>query len=145
MCNPEDFEIEYGVLVKYKGYGGDVIIPDGVTTIGDEAFEEYDVLTSVTIPDSVTSIGSWAFFNCANLSYINIPNSVTHIGGWTFSNCTNLKSITIPDSVISIKTHAFTGCTNLTVYSWNTEWKGRKDITRFAYGGLCDCNNKIIR
>lgn len=55
MSSNNDFEIENGVLVKYIGAGRDVVIPDGVTSIGDWAFSRYEGLTSVTIPDSVTS------------------------------------------------------------------------------------------
>lgn len=77
MSSNNDFEIENGVLVKYTGAGGDVVIPDGVTSIGDWAFSRYEGLTSVTIPDSVTSIGDWAFCECASLTNIAIPDSVT--------------------------------------------------------------------
>ena len=56
-----DFEIENGVLKKYTGSGGNVVIPDGVTTIGDYAFWNCSSLASITLPDSVTTIGNWAF------------------------------------------------------------------------------------
>ena len=60
--DPEDFEIdEDGVLVKYVGAGGDVVIPDGVTSIGEGAFYKCSSLTSVMIPRSVTRIGEYAF------------------------------------------------------------------------------------
>ena len=48
--------------------GTDLVIPDGVTSIGDYAFGGYSGLTSVTIPDSVTSIGSYAFNWCYSLT-----------------------------------------------------------------------------
>ena len=67
-----DFQIENGVLVKYTGNGGDVVIPDGVTSIGNEAFYEYSSLTSVTLPDSLTSIGDSAFYNCSRLTSITM-------------------------------------------------------------------------
>ena len=38
MSSNNDFEIENGVLVKYTGAGGDVVIPDGVTSIGHWGF-----------------------------------------------------------------------------------------------------------
>ena len=91
-----------------------VIIPEGVTSIGDNAFYECENLTSVTIPQSVTSIGSGAFSYCKNLTSIAIPNSVTSIGNSAFDNCTNLTSIAIPNSVTSIGNSAFYNCTNLT-------------------------------
>ena len=64
MSSNNDFEIKNGVLVKYTGAGGDVVIPDGVTGIGDHAFSQCKSLTSVTIPDGVTSIGDCAFLGC---------------------------------------------------------------------------------
>ena len=60
-----------------------VIIGDGVTTIGGSAFYNCS-LTSVTIPNSVTTIEEWAFFNCSSLTSVTIPNSVTTIGGYAF-------------------------------------------------------------
>lgn len=67
MSNEKDFVIEKGVLKKYTGPGGDVVIPDGVTRIGKEAFKECENLTGIVIPDSVTSIGREAFYYCSNL------------------------------------------------------------------------------
>lgn len=64
-----------------------IIIGDGVTTIGEEAFWYCSSLTSVTIPNSVTYIGGEAFCNCSRLTSISIPNSITEIGGSAFSDC----------------------------------------------------------
>ena len=58
-----------------------------------------DEIKSVTIKDGVTSIGEWAFDGCTGLTSITIPNSVTSIGDGTFYGCTGLTSITIPNSV----------------------------------------------
>ena len=73
-----DFIIDKnGVLTKYVGSGGDVTIPDGVTSIGGSAFLGCSSLTSITIPDSVTSIESYAFSSCSNLTSITL--SLIHI------------------------------------------------------------------
>ena len=90
-----------------------VVIPDSVTSIGDYAFDQCKGLTSVTIPNSVTSIGYVAFRNCTGLTSITIPDSVTSIGNDAFSGCTGLTSVTIPDSVTTIGNSAFSGCTGL--------------------------------
>ncbi|MBQ7914152.1 MAG: leucine-rich repeat protein, partial [Clostridia bacterium] len=92
----------------------ELVIPDGVTSIGSYAFDGCGSLTSITIPDSVTSIGSSAFYNCSSLTSITIPDSVTSIGSSAFYNCSSLTSITIPDSVTSIGSSAFYNCSSLT-------------------------------
>ena len=94
-----------------------VIIYDGVTSIGQEAFYGCDNLTSISIPDSVTSIGDSAFTYCRSLTSVHIPDGVTSIGYWTFGNCYSLTSINIPDGVTSIGDDAFDGCSNLTSIS----------------------------
>ena len=91
-----------------------VNLPNGITTIGDEAFYECIKLTSITIPNSVTTIGVYAFRGCSSLTGINIPNNVTTIGNGAFYECTALASIDIPNSVTSIGVLAFCGCTELT-------------------------------
>ncbi len=109
-----DFEIENGVLVKYRGKGGDVIVPAGVTSIGKDAFRECDNLTSVTIPAGVTSIGEAAFYKCGSLTSVTIPGSVTSIGHYAFSNCDSLISITLPAGVTRIEESTFNCCDSLT-------------------------------
>lgn len=109
----EDFDIENGILKKYKGKGGDVVIPDGVTRIGNFAFSGCSSLTSINIPDSVTSIGERAFSGCSSLTSINIPDSVTEIGIGAFSDCNELTSAVIPDGVKSIKPITFERCGKL--------------------------------
>ena len=74
-----DFRIKNGVLVKYVGNGGDVVIPDSVTAIGVKAFYDCHRLTSISIPDSVTSIGDNAFSECESLTSISIPERETTI------------------------------------------------------------------
>ena len=61
-----------------------VVIPEGVTEIGDNAFLDCSSLTSVTIPESVTYIGGGAFGDCSSLTSVTIPESVTYIGGGAF-------------------------------------------------------------
>ena len=91
-----------------------MIIPDGVTSIGHEAFYCCSGLTSITIPDSVTSIGKDAFSSCSKLVSITIPDGVTSIEEGAFSSCSKLVSITIPDGVTSIGKDAFSSCRSLT-------------------------------
>ena len=91
----------------------DIVIPDGVTSIGDYVFYCCSGLTSVEIPNSVTSIGDGAFAYCHGLT-TEIPNSVTSIGDRAFCFCFGLTALEIPNSVTSIGDYAFQGCSSLT-------------------------------
>ena len=113
-ASADGFRIEGHTLISYSGEGGDVTIPDGVTTIGKDAFSRCSSLTSITIPDGVTTIGTEAFSRCSSLTSITIPNSVTTIGIGAFSHCGSLTSVTIPDGVTTIGTEAFYWCEGLT-------------------------------
>ncbi len=139
-----DFMIENGVLTKYTGNGGDIIIPNGVKTIEDGAFEGCTSLTSVNIPDSVRTIGDWAFARCTSLTSVIIGNRVRIIGSGAFCDCKSLKSVTISNSVTVIEWSAFEGCTSLTsvtIPNSVTEiaynaFNGCTSLTNFTYHGL---------
>ena len=88
-------------------------IPDGVITIGANAFSFMPSLKSVTISNSVTSIGEKAFFNSPALESITLGNGISVIEKSTFEGCLKLESIAIPDSVTTIKASAFYGCSAL--------------------------------
>ena len=97
-----------------------VVIGNGVTSIGFEAFGHCTSLNSITIPDGVTSIGFYAFGHCTSLNSITIPDGVTSIGNSAFTYCTGLTSIEIPACVTTISSWAFDNCTSLksvTIYA----------------------------
>ena len=114
-------------ITGYMGSGGDVVIPNGVTTIGNGIFQFNNSITSVVIPDSVTTIGDNAFDQCESLKTVTFGTNsqLTTIGGSAFSFCPNIESISISDSVTSIGKNAFYYCNSLsTVYYGGTaeEW-----------------------
>ena len=128
-----------------------IVIPNSVTSIGDEAFYECTGLTSIDIPNSVTSIGYEAFKNCTGLTSVDIPNSVTSIGYGAFDGCTGLASIVISNSVTSIGYGAFFNCPGLTsivVESGNPKYDSRNNcnaIIETASNTLFfGCKNTII-
>ena len=108
------FDIQDGVLVKYSGDATEVVVPDGVTEIGRQAFEDCTTLTSVIIPNGVTSIEYASFRGCSGLVDVVIPEGVTEIGSFVFEDCTSLTNVVIPKGVTEIGSYTFTGCTSLT-------------------------------
>ncbi len=98
---------------SYSIFPQKLFIDNGVTSIGDYAFQNLDGLTHVTIPDSITIIGKSAFWGCDRLAGVTIPDSVTSIGNSAFRACESLTDIVIPDSVTTLDRYAFYGCVNL--------------------------------
>ncbi len=90
-----------------------VVIENGVTSIGDCAFEGCDCLTSITIPNSVTKVGTMAFCGCKSLQSIILPNNIKMIGFYAFQGCKSFASIFLPNSVETIEAGAFSECTAL--------------------------------
>ena len=114
----KDYGDNYGMSVAPWYVGSSqvktVIIEDGVTSIGDRAFDGCTKLTRVVIPDSVTSIGYSSFRGCYSLPSVAIPDSVTSIGDSAFAYCKVLTGITLSGSVTSIGSCAFQSCDSLT-------------------------------
>lgn len=89
-----DEDVENGVFV----------VPDGVTAIGEWAFEKCERLNKVVISNSIKTIRNQAFSFCKSLQEVLIPNSVTVIEA-SFQECNSLTHITIPGSVTILKEH----------------------------------------
>lgn len=101
--------------IPWKGFAfNEVIIEDGVTNIGNNAFSDCENVTKATIGNTVTTIGHAAFELCTGLTGIDIPDSVLTIGNNAFWNCNHLTDVNIPESVTVIGKYAFEDCDNLT-------------------------------
>ena len=110
--------IQDGVLLGYYGPGGDIVIPNTVTKIGDEAFKGNKKVTGVTIPGSVVDIGNNAFETCENLKKVAFTNPGEArdnllIRLSAFKDCTKLTDVEIPARVKQIVGNIFKGCTSL--------------------------------
>ena len=136
MSNTSDFIIENGVLKKYVGDAIDVVIPNCVSEIAQDAFRYCFNMRSVVIPGNIKhivpstfyecvsmewvqlesglqTIGDWAFERCFSLQSIHIPKGVWKLGARAFSECSQLRSVSIPTDMISIGDCAFYGCSKL--------------------------------
>lgn len=120
----------------------DLVIPDGVVSVGAYAFYDCDSLKSIAIPDSVTAVGDNAFAACSRLKYTTYDNAkylgnasnphlylarcsstsissvAIHsdtkiIANSAFQDCVYLTTVTIPHNVTTISNYAFYNCTSL--------------------------------
>ena len=90
-----------------------ISIPEGVSSIGVRAFCNCSSLTSISIPNSVTSIGERAFYSCYNLASVTLSTNLSKIDKYLFGQCRTLTAITIPNNVTAIENGAFSGCSSL--------------------------------
>ena len=126
MTAASDFVIKNGVLTDYTGSGGNVVIPDTVTSIGDDVFFECTSLKSVTIPKSVTSIGEEKFYGCVKLEKIIVDSGNAYyssVDGVLYNKdktvlikCPEGKKgkLMIPNTVVTISEVACAECKGLT-------------------------------
>lgn len=109
--------IKDGKLIGYYGDGGDIIIPNTVTSIEAEAFKGNDNVTSVTIPGSVQSIGYSAFEGCSALTRVTFSDpkdgAELTIRVSAFLDCPKLSEITIPAVCRYVTGNVFKGCNSL--------------------------------
>lgn len=109
-----DYIIKNGnVLTGYSGSEKDIVIPNGIRTIGEDAFFGNDDILSVVVPEGVETIEDGAFWMCSNLRSVVLPSSIRKIGTNAFNSCDALTSIVIPDGCKEIGDDAFTSCKKL--------------------------------
>ena len=143
-----DLESQEITITKYNGTSAKVEIPakiDGyyVTSIGDDAFEDNDNITTVSFQsgNKVTSIGYGAFEECSNLKSVSLPKNLTKLSAAVFRNCTSLVSVSIPDTVTEINDTiwasegTFVGCTSLKSVKMSSK------ITDLGWGLFKDCKS----
>lgn len=123
----------------------DLVIPDDVTYIGDNAFRGCTNITSVTMGENVTKIGTSAFYGCKNCASITIGENVTSIGSWAFYGCSAMTSLTslprkVPsttsnsfDSAIKDKAILYVPSSAFEAYSSKTPWSDFYDIVALNF------------
>ena len=123
-------------FIKSNSITDVVILADGVTSIGESAFNDCSSLKSINLPEGVTSIGESAFYGCISLTNISLPDGVTSIGDNAFAQCA-LISIILPEKLTSIGMATFANCEDLT--SINLP----KGVTSIEDGAFCGCTSLI--
>ena len=131
--------IEAGAFSKVEIESGinplqSIVLPKGITTIGDDAFSYNTNLTSIKIPNTVTSIGKRAFQGCTNLTSIEIPDTVTYIGDYCFSGCNRLQKIKLSKKIQTISQRLLQGCSSL------TEIEIPEGVKSIGYAAFSSCN-----
>lgn len=101
-----------GTITGYVGKAKAVVLPDGIQTIGEDAFFGKDI-TSIVIPEGVETIENGAFWLCDKLKSVTLPSTIKKIGDNAFNSCKLLSIITIPDGCEEIGKDCFTGCEKL--------------------------------
>lgn len=132
-------------LTGMEDVGITVTIPEGYTTIKNEAFKNCYGLKSITIPGSVTNVYYNAFDNCKNLATVNFADSTQtrlSFGNTVFIGCTALKNVELPARLTSLGAGAFQGCTSLTNLSTTSDAYFVQDGT--LYGKNDDGNSYTL-
>lgn len=114
----------------------DVWLPSGLVEIESQAFMDSAWLKGAcNIPEGVTTIGAQAFYGCSGLTSLTIPDTVTSIGAQAFCGCTGLTgTITIPDGC-KVADNAFDNCPGLTVLSSSQETVDPSTLFKWSVSG----------
>lgn len=108
-------------------------LPEGLTSIGRSAFSCCLGLTELTLPESLTALGDYAFFSCSGLQKLTLPAGLTAFGNYAFYDCTALSDVTFPEGLASIGGYAFFRCSAL------TELALPDSLTSILPGAFSDC------
>ena len=91
-----------------------IVVGDGITEVGNNAFKGFTVLESVSLPEGLKEIGAYAFYGCSALPKIDLPDTLTNMGTYIFRDCALLSGVEIPEGVVSVGNYAFYGCASIT-------------------------------
>lgn len=132
---PEDFEIINGVLNKYLGGGGTVVVPSTVITVAEKAFYSNENINEVIFNYGTKNIGQAAFYFCSNLKEVILPDGIVSIGDSAFYNCRALKTLQLGQGLNSVGRYAFGKCSALEAVAIP------KDLSSLGDKAFCDCKN----
>ena len=101
------------VLKNYTGTESVVVIPEGITHIGSNAFSDNVYLKKIVFPRSLEEIGKEAFCECVNLEEVVFKEGLKTIEETAFGDCSSLKSVVLPSTIEWIGEYAFSDCRDL--------------------------------
>ncbi len=133
-----NFFISGTTLMQYRGNEERVVVPDGITVIGEKAFSRNEVVGRVILPDSIREIREEAFADCLLLQTINLKEVLEYIGKSAFENCVKLICVDLPESLNTIEKSAFNRCRNLNEVLFGSNLK---EIGSLAFYGCSSLKN----
>jgi len=143
-------------LKSFKAYIKEIVIEEGITTIGDFDFFDLNNLISVSLPNSLTDIGYYAFYNCEKLQNITLPDSIQNISNFAFYGCGLLSDMSIPaNCVCENRALEYEGDNQAFASTWerrlaseldylNNEYLSSENNIAFTYWNITDADKQII-
>lgn len=130
------YDYENGTILRNRrSLSGDITIPEGVTTIGEQAFSGCKAITSITVTDGVKRIEAGAFMSCKTLRAVHLADSVEKIGGDMCFDCIKLREVRLSKNLTAIPQKSFWNCSSLSHIEFP---KGLEEIGNSAFDGCCD-------
>ncbi len=131
-----NFLISGTTLMQYRGNEERVVVPDGITVIGEKAFAGNEVVDRVILPDSVKEIREEAFADCLLLQTVYIQEGLEYLGKSAFENCVKLLRVELPESLTKIEKSAFNRCRKLNEVVFGSDIKEIGDLAFYACNSL---------
>lgn len=122
-----------------------ITIPDGLTTVANQAFYGDSSLQSIIIPDTTESLGIEAFLGCSSLATVSLPSTLAIIPESMLEGATSLRRINLPKDLIEIGSKAFKGCYNILLYDLLNSEAIPTLLTADAFEGISAIANLKVR
>lgn len=107
----------YGIIntpwAVYRASVRTVTVKEGVTRVGNNAFNSFDNLRTLNLPSSLTEIGDYAFEQCVYLKNFTFPANLSDIGEGAFRRCKALTKVSLPKNIKAVRKHTFAYCEKL--------------------------------
>lgn len=136
-----NFFISGTTLLQYRGSEERVVIPDGVTAIGERAFAGNESVDRIILPESVEVIEEEAFMDCVVLQTVQFPQKLQKIGNSAFENCVKLIRAILPEALTVLGASSFKRCRTLNEVKFGG---GMKEIGDMAFYGCSKMKEAVF-